>query len=243
MSDFEQRRKEQEAARRAAAAERDATRRDALSQGARAPSPVGATGADTLLRGTEWIGLGVAALGALIAVPAALGSSAITGVLGLAVVGLGLGLRWVGRRSRAARRQIAADRDARLAALSGELSGGPEWEKALARARTAVRSSDLPKEQADATLAALEEAATELTDLQRRRLATGGKELASAAADRTAAFISNCEEIATALAREPGPTAGQALDRIAEQLGAEAEARRELDEALRRASTLRQPGG
>ncbi|MCO4769202.1 MAG: hypothetical protein KDA24_04175 [Deltaproteobacteria bacterium] len=242
MSDFEQRRQEQESARRQAAASRDAERRGALAEGARAPSKADGTslssaakvlaaiaGAATALM----VPLGLLTWGTPISALALGGAVA----LGLAAVGA---LRF-GRRQG----EVGSTGEARLAALQSTVGGAPHWQPAYERARSAVRGSDLPSERAAATLTALEEAASEIEALNRKRLATGGKELAARTEERTAAFIANCDEIAGALVPTgpEAPSPADALEAIADHLGAEADARAELDEALRAASTRRVPAG
>ncbi len=243
-SDFEARRKEQEAARRAGAADRDAARRVALADGARAPSRADGATPSSASSVVAIAAFGVAAL----LLPVGLvtwGSPLAALAFGGAVVCGGIGL--AARRFARTRARSRREEQARLARLAGTtLPAGPEWQRALERAQLAVRESDLDPPRRRETLDALTRAAEELAALNQARLRSGSPEIAARAEARIAGFIANCDEVAAALrshAAPGGPSAAEALDAVAEHLGAEAEARAELDEALRRASTLRQPGG
>jgi|GEM_PF-5147297 len=133
--------------------------------------------------------------------------------------------------------------DARLAKLAGALSGTPAWEGALQRARAAVQTAGLDPARARETAQALDAGAAEIRELNRLRLSAGGKDLAARTDARISAFVANCDAIVSALAPAASSPPASALDSIAEQFSAESEARAELDEALRAASTLRQPAG
>lgn len=237
MSDFEQRRREQEAARREAAAQRDAARRDALAQGGRAPSAADGSGNDAakvvlvLAGGVAAVSMPIAVLtwGTVMAAPA----------IGIGITSTVVAFAAFRFRAKAGARAVAGE--ARLEALAGSVGSGAPWQEALNRASEAVRTSALEPERAAETLEALDAAAAEIAELNRKRLMTGGKDLATRTAERTQAFIANCDEIAQAVApaSPAGPTAGDALDAITSHLSAEAEARAELDEALRLASRAR----
>ncbi len=239
MSDFEQRRKEEEAARRETAAQRDAARRDALAQGARAPSAADGSTTDAANLVTVFAG-GVAAASVPIAV-LTWGTFLSAATIGIGIAFALLGVASSRFRSRAGERAVAGE--ARLAAFAGSVGRGVPWQEALDRAKDAVRASDLEPKRAAETLGALDAAAAEIAKLNRKRLTAGGKDLATRTAERTQAFIANCDEIAQALslvAAPAGPTAGDALDAITYHLSAEAEARAELDEALKLAVRARQ---
>lgn len=146
----------------------------------------------------------------------------------------------------AQKRELASrDGSSRPVGLGGSLSSASRWEISHARARdTILSTSGLDEARKSETLASLRSAADEIRELNRKRLAVGGKELAAQADERIAGFVANCQEIVVALedqARMEVGSAGGSLDQIAGHLAAEAEARAELEEALRRASTQRVP--
>lgn len=240
-SDFEQQRRERESARRREASARDVERRSALAAGARAPSVADNASAEGASR---VIMVGAAGVAALL-VPVALltggtlvSAAALCGAFAFATI------TFVAHRFAQKRELASRDGSSRPVGLGGSLSSASRWEISHARARETISTSGLDEARKFETLASLRSAADEIRELNRKRLAVGGKELAVQADERIAGFVANCQEIVVALedqARTEVGSAGGSLDQIAGHLAAEAEARAELEEALRRASTQRVP--
>ncbi len=234
-SDFETRRLQEEEARRARAAARDAERRQALASGARAPSHADGSDATGVLRAAS-IGVGGLAAASLVLGLVTFGSVfAVLGFGGAAVFGA---TAFALHRLRSKQLESRRSSDARLASLAAStLTSAPEHEQAWRRAKGAVEAAqDLDPSRRKAILRAL--------DAARKELAAG------AAPDRVEAFIGRCAEIATSLeglppSKEAPPTAFDHLDALTTDLTQEASARAEIDEALRtaRASTGRQVEG
>jgi len=234
-SDFETRRLQEEEARRARAATRDAERRQALGAGARAPSHADGSDATGVLRAAT-IGAGALAAAGLLLGLITFGSSiAALGLGGAAVFGA---TAFALHRLRNKQLESHRSADARLASLAAStLTSAPEHEQAWRAAKGAVEAApDLDPSRRKAILRALDAARKEL--------------LAGASQERVEAFIGRCTEIATSLqslppSQEASPTAFDHLDSLTTDLTQEASARAEIDEALRiaRGATGRQVEG
>ena len=232
-SDFETRRAEEEAARRARTATRDAERRTALAAGARASSRADGTDSGGTIR-VAAIGAAALAAGALVLGLITFGSPvAAVGLGGAAVFGAtSFALFRFGSKDRS-RREAA---DARLASIAaGTLSSAPTHEQAVRRARAAVEAAeDLDAARRKAILRALDAARAEVG--------------AGADVERTAAFVARCDAIVASLETLPrssdaSPSALSHLDGLAADLAQEATARAEVEEALQvaRSAAQRQP--
>ena len=221
MSEFDTRRQQEEEARRARAATRDAERREALASGARAPSAADGSDPTGVLRAAS-VGAGALAASVLV----------LGWVTGFPVVGFGVaavfgaaafGLHRARARRLAERGPVAGP----AAPVSTALSTAPTEEQAWRRARAAVEAApDLDPSRRKTILRAL--------DAARESVRAG------VGPERLAEFVARCDEIVSSLGGLPaaGVAPGSALehlDAVTVDLAHEATAKAEIEEALRTA--------